>query len=286
MGNFGLRNIDERDGLGAGSVAAEYEIRPAEPVGLVVGYGHALLDGDGGVSDTGNLFMGGGYVDLPTGTRLRASAAHKLRFPSLRQLYAVDGGNDDLDSERCWCYEVGVTQQLPFRTVLGVTGYWLDLKDFIERDDVSDLFENRQDLETRGFELDLVSRPWDPIFLRAGYTFLDAHDRSSGSPFDRLDNRPRHKLDGELRVRFPTDTGVRLAVSWISDTLVYTRLDPPTSHHLDSYALFDVRLDQSFLQERVRLYFGIDNLLDKESEINVAFPQPGRSFYGGFDLRY
>ena len=57
-------------------------------------------------------------VYATTGTRLRGSAAHKLRFPSIRQLYDVDGGNPDLEEERCWCFEVGIEQRLPCKSML------------------------------------------------------------------------------------------------------------------------------------------------------------------------
>jgi len=286
MGLFGARDIDEKSSLGAWSFAWEYELRPTASLGLVLGYGHAFLDGDHGVSDSGNLFLAGAYWDLPTGTRLRGSAARKLRFPSLRQLYATDGGNTDLESERCWCFELGVAQDLPFTTTLGVTGFWLELDDFIERDDGTELFENRQELESRGVEVELANNFFESLLLRFAYTFLDARDRSEDSPFDRLDNRPRHKIDAELRYTFPTHTTFRAAVTWVGDNVVYTRMPPITDHSLDDFTLLDLRLEQSCFDDRVSLYFGVDNVLDEQSEINVAFPQPGRSIYGGFTLRY
>lgn len=278
--------IDARDGLGAWSLGAEYELRPVEPLGLVVGYAHAFLDGEQGVRDDGSLFLAGASLDLPTGTRLRASAAHKLRFPSLRQLYDVDGGNVDLDSERCWCFEAGVTQELGSWLALDVTGFWLDLSDFIERDDDTRIFENRQELESRGIEVAAVATPWEPLLLRAAYTLLDTRDRSAGSPFDRLDNRPRHKVDAEVRGTLPWRMVARVAVTWLGDNLIYSRSDPVRRELTEDFAIFDVRLEQPFLDERLRVYAGVDNLFDEESEINVAFPQPGRVVYGGVDLRF
>jgi len=285
-GNFGFRDINEKNSLGAWSIAAEYELKPIESAGLVLGYGHAFLDGQQDVSDNAFLFLGGAYVDLPTGTRLRASAAHKLRFPSLEQLYAVDGGNLDLESERCWCYEVGISQQIGPNIRFGVTGYWLEINDYIERDDTTNIYDNRKDLQSRGVEVELMSNPWKTLVLRTAYTYLDAHDRSSGSPFDRLDNRPRHKFDAEARYTFPTQTGLRIAMSFYDDILVYSRTAPLRTDHLNSFAILDVRLEQALLSNRMRVYFGVDNVTDEESEINVAFPQPGRSYYGGVDFRF
>ena len=154
-----------------------------------------FLEGDD-IGDDGSLFLAGAYYDFDSGTRLRGSAAHKLRFPSIRQLYEPDYGNPDLDSERCWCFEVAIEQRLPCDTTLALTGYWMELEDFIERLESGDPFENRQELRNRGFEVMAASRPWGPLSLRLTYTFLDARDVSDDSPYDRLHSRPRHKIDG------------------------------------------------------------------------------------------
>jgi vitamin B12 transporter len=286
-GSFAFRSVDEQNSYGVWSLAGEYELKPSEQIGLVLGYGHAFIVGDQSVSDDANLVLVGGYWNLPTKTRLRASAAHKVRFPSLRQFYALDGGNTSLEAERCWCFEVGAAQPLPWlHATLGVTGFWLELRDFIERDDTTDLFENRQKLESRGVEVEVVSHPWKPVVIRTAYTFLDARDVSNGSPYDRLDNRPRHKVDAELRLTAPTGTTFRAAMTWLGDSLIYTRNDPIRSAHLDDFALVDLRLGQALLEDRLRLYFGVDNVTDQESEVNVFFPQPGRTYYGGIELRY
>ncbi|HXV37419.1 MAG TPA: TonB-dependent receptor plug domain-containing protein, partial [Myxococcota bacterium] len=283
-GNFGFRSIDQRDAYSAWSLGGEYELKPLEAVGVTLGYAHAFLDGDGGVDDDGSLFLAGAYWDLPTRTRLRGSAAHKLRFPSLQQLYAANGGNGSLDSERCWCFEAGISQPIGETTTFGITGFWLELRDFIERNDNTNVFQNRQELESRGVELELLSSPWAPLTVRTAYTYLDAHDRSSGSPFDRLENRPRHKVDAEARVRFPTDTTFRAALSYLADNLVYTRNAPFLTDHLDDFAIVDLRLEQELLDDRLQIYFGVDNVGDAQSEINIAFPQAGRTYFGGFDL--
>ena len=151
--------------------------------------------------------------------------ARKIRFPSLRQLYEIDTGNPDLDSERSYNFEVGVEQELPWQTRLALTGFQMELYGFIER--IGDEpFENRERLRMRGFEVTAASRPWEPLFLRLGYTFLDARDIVDDSPFDELQSRPRHKIDAEARYTFPWGTVGRVAVSYVADTFVYTRNEP------------------------------------------------------------
>jgi outer membrane cobalamin receptor len=277
--------IDESNGLGAWSLGLEYEVQPLEAGGIVLGYGHALLEADGGVSDNGSLFLGGAYYDFPTGTRLRGSAARKLRFPSIRQLYEPGYGNPDLEAEHCWCFEVGIEQRLPCHTTLAIMGYWLELRDFIERPPGEDIVTNHQKWRNRGVEVTATTRPWKPFFLRVAYTFLDARDLSDDSTYDRLESRPRHKIDGMAMVTLPWQMYFRVGFTWPLDTLVYSR-DGAQSRHLDDFVLLDLKLEQPLWEDRLRLYVGVDNLLDEEWTYNYGFPQTGRAVFGGLELRY
>jgi outer membrane cobalamin receptor len=280
-----LLDVDESNDLGAWSLGLEYEVQPLESLGFVLGYGHAFLDGAGSVSDNGSLFLGGAYYDFPSGTRLRGSAAHKLRFPSIRQLYDIDGGNPNLEPERCWCFEVAIEQRLPCDTTLALVGYWMELEDFIERLTSGDPFENRQELRNRGFEVTAASRPWEPLLVRLAYTFLDARDVSEDSPYDRLHSRPRHKIDGLAVVTLPWRIDFRAGFTWALDTLVYSRRGPLTSRYLDDFVLVDLKIDQRLWEDKLRLYVGVDNVLDEEWTYNYGFPQAGRTIYGGLELR-
>lgn len=286
QGGGSYDDIDERHDLGAWSLGVEYELQPLEQAGIVLGYGHAFLEADQGVSDNGSLFLAGAFYDLPTRTRVRASAAHKLHFPSIRRLYDPDGGNLELDSERCWCVEAAVEQSLPYRAKLIVTGFWLELRDYIEKLQDGDPFENRPELRHLGVEVEAVSRPWEPLFLRAVYSYLDARDASDDSPYHRLDNRPQHKLDAEVRYTFPWKwkTELRAALTWGADSIIYSR-DATMTRELDDFVLLDLRLEQWLLGNRLRAYVGVENVLDEEWSINYGFPNPGRTFFGGLELR-
>jgi outer membrane cobalamin receptor len=238
------------------------------------------------VSDNGSLFLAGAYYDFPTGTRLRGSAAHKLRFPSIRQLYEEpDYGNPDLEAERCWCFEIGIEQRLPCDTTLAVTGYWLELRDFIERPPGEKTVTNHQEWRNRGVEVTATSRPWEPLLLRLAYTFLDAHDLSQDPDYDRLPSRPRHKIDAVAIVTLPWQMDFRVGFTWALDTLIYAEEEGFGSRHLDDFVLLDLKLEQPLWEDRLHLYVGVDNLLDEEWTYNYGFPQAGRAVFGGLRLR-
>ena len=131
-----------------------------------------------------------------------------------------------------------------------------------------------------------TSRPWDPLLLRVAYTFLDARDVSAGSPYDRLHNRPRHKLDGVAMITLPWQMDFRVGVSWSANTSYDSRRGVLRTNRLDDFVLLDLKVVQPFWEDRLRLYAGVDNVLDEEWTYNYGFPQAGRTVFGGIELRY
>ena len=56
--------------------------------------------------------------------------------------------------------------------------------------------------------------------------------------------------------------------------------------NLPDFALLDFSISQLVWEGRIRVYGGVDNTLDQEAVINYGFPQPGRTFFGGVELRF
>ena len=78
----------------------------------------------------------------------------------------------------------------------------------------------------------------------------------------------------------------RTGVSWVADTSIDSRSDPLVTRDLPDFVLLDLKLVQRFWEDRLRVYAGVDNVLDEEWTYNYGFPQAGRTFYGGVELRY
>jgi outer membrane cobalamin receptor len=237
------------------------------------------------VHDDAPILLGGAYVDLPTGTRLRASAARKVRFPSIVQLYSIDGGNRNLDTEVCWCFEAGIEQALPLGSRLELVGFWQELDDFIERG-TTRLFENRQDLRIRGVELAAETRPFEPVLLRASYSYLETEDRSRDALLPRLANRPRHTVDGEARYEHPWHGDLRVGVRHIAGIEQDSRNAPFVLMDLDDFTTVDVRIAQRLFEDHFEVYAGVDDVFDEQGEINFGFPMPGRTVVVGGSVRF
>ena len=276
-GRWDTHHFSEDYDVGIYSTAIEYEVAPLERLGLVFGYSHHWFDKESGGSDNAHGLLAGAHYDLFANTRIKGSAARKIRFPSIRQLYEEDGGNPDLVPERSYNYELGVEQRLFEHTTLELTGFYSDVKDYIEKVDSTDTFENNEKYLFRGFELTAENRFFKNLMLRVGYSFSDTMDRSSGSDKDVLQYRPKHKFTVESQYTFDFGFSVYAGVLRMADQHYYSRSTPLQKAKLDDYTIVNIKLDQAFLENRLHAYVGVDNLTDLRLRRVLWFSPAGQN---------
>ena len=218
---------------------------------------------------------------------MRFNHARKIRFPSIKQLYDGDAGNEDLDTEVTLHYEAGISQQLPFGALLGLTGFIIDAEDFIEKDEY-DENRNYQDIRIKGIESDLSLSPVAELRLRFAITWLDTEDRSSDSQRDELQYRPEWNLTAETRYRFRFGLTAYASVQHIADQYFYDDdgKEPLEKKELDDFTIVKLKLSQQISDTGMELYAGVNNLFDEDYEESYGLPQPGRTIYGGFEYRF
>ncbi|MBU2571683.1 MAG: TonB-dependent receptor [Gammaproteobacteria bacterium] len=282
---FGLRDVDENRSIGVVSTAAELTFSPIENLGIALGYGHHWLFRDDNSSADDSSFIAGAHYDLPTDTRLRASASRKIRVPSIRQLYDGNGGDPNLRFETSYNYEAGIMQQLPGRTQIGVTGFLNDVENFIERDN-DGFFRNFAKYEFQGVEIIGESRFIDDLLLRTSYTYLHSRDRSDTEGRDELQYRPKHKLAFETDYQFGYGFSGYLNVMHVADEYYYSRNLPLQKARLEAYTLLNMKLNYSFFNNQAAIYVGADNILDADYQESYALPQAGRFVYTGARLSF
>ncbi|MCG6955757.1 MAG: TonB-dependent receptor [Gemmatimonadetes bacterium] len=282
---YGLRAYTDGRSLDTYGAALEYQARPVERLGVVAGYMHHWLGRDSGTTGADG-YMAAAYYDLTPGTRLRAAAAHKFRFPTIRQLYDESGGNPGLRTERANVYEVGVSRDLRGDSRVGLSVYRMDVRDYIERPAQGEPFANFQAYRMNGVEVTAETRPLERLSLRGSYSFLDARDDSPGGAREELQYRPRHRVAvaGDYGFRFGTK--LTASVLRIADQFYYTRKDPLEKAQLPAYTLVDARVSQPVLSGRAALYAGASNLLDVAYEDQYGFPQATRVVYGGMSIHW
>lgn len=283
---YTTRSFNEDRTVKVYSAAIEYEVSPFDRLGLVFGYSHHWFKKDTGDSNNDNSFLVGAHYDIFENTRIRGSAARKIRFPSIRQLYEENTGNPNLTTEKSYNYELGVEQQLLERTTLSLTGFYIDVQDYIEKIDSTNTFENNDEYRFQGVELTAQTQYFKNLLLRAGYTFMDTKDKSPNTEKKELQYRPKNKLTFETQYVFGFGLSLYASVMHVADQYFYSRNTPLQKQKLNNYTLVDLKLNQAFLKKRLHIYLGVDNLFDRDYEEAYGFPQAGRTLYAGTEFHF
>jgi outer membrane cobalamin receptor len=266
------------------SIAAEYELTPKGSFAAVVGAGYATQRREGVATDDGlSLLLGATYA-LGTRSSLRGTVARKIRFPTLRDLYAADRGNPELDAERTLDYEVAIERENRTEDLhLELVVFGIEADDFI-RGLPGGILSNLQKTRFRGIEVAARHRLPGETRLHWSYTRLDAENRSSDADVETLQNQPEHKV--AVTVERELSTGLRLRGSalYVADNFALSRTRPTRVMELGDYGVLDLSFSQPLSADRLRLTGRLTNLLDEDYSESIGFPSPGRTLFVGIEL--
>jgi outer membrane cobalamin receptor len=265
------------------STLLQYEATVGKQVGLVLGAGYHWQDREDDRKQDYSYVIGAHYDPFPQ-TRLKASHARKIRFPSLSDLYDPDSGNSGLTPEISKHYEAGIEQGLPVKTSASFTVFHDDIDNFIEKD-ADEISRNFEKYVFNGFEVSLENKVIDNLVVRAAYTFLDTKDKSTGSQRDELQYRPGDKFTVDAVYRFPWGTSLYASVMYLANQYYYDK-NQVEKRRLPNYTVVDLKLSQNLYQDELNLYVGAKNLLDENYEQSYGLPQAGRLIYGGLEYRF
>jgi outer membrane receptor protein involved in Fe transport len=278
--------IDESHTLDRYSTAVQYEVKPLDRLGVVAGYGHHW-QARGAVDEDGFSALAAAHIDLGPATRFKASYGHNVRFPTLRDLYRPSQGNPALVPERADTFQAGVEQRLPRGGVASATAWYTTAHDLIQTDPASGRSTNLAEIRFAGFELAATARVMRALLLRASLTYLDSQDRSREGR-EEQQYTPREKLAAEATYDFGFGLSPYVSFLYLGHQYYYTRnaVTPVLKGRLEDLFLVDFKLTQRLVRNRLSVYVGATNLLDRSYETSYGFPQPGRSVYGGAELRF
>lgn len=267
------------------SAAFEYRFTPLSVLELMAGYSHHWQEPESGSDDDKGSYMIAASLKILENTTVRASYAHKIRFPSIRQLYDADSGNTDLKPEEADNFEIGLTRDLFWDLVLDLSLYHNRIADYIEKNDSTDLFENNDEYEFTGVDLRLSRPILDNGMAGVGYSFMDSEDKSDGALRDDLQYRPRHKLTLDASYTWAFGLTAHADLHHVADQCYYSS-DLTEKGELDDYTLVNLKLEQAFREGAVSVYLGVDNLLDEDYQESYGYPRAGITGYAGMKLRF
>jgi outer membrane cobalamin receptor len=259
----------------------EYSVNPIKPLGIVLGVSHHWFEEEVGSNTDKSGYLVGAYYDITHSTRVRASFARKIRFPSIRQLYDETSGNTNLVPEKSNNYEAGISQRIGEKTTVSLTGFYEDVKNFIEKDDATNIYENHDEYRFDGVELAAETRIIKNLFLKLGYTFMQSKDKSPNTQKDQLQYRPENRLTLEGQYHFGYGISAYMGMLYVGGQYTYSNSTPVLKKSINDYTLCRARLEKAFWNGKMTCYVGVDNLFDVDYYTSYGYPQPGRTFYGG-----
>ncbi len=226
-----------------------------------------------------------------------------FKAPTLRQLSedsvvtscrgaCLIAGNPDLEPEESTNYEISVAYDRR-RWGGSVTAFQNDVENLIDTprgtgvppvgtDPATGLPifvpRNVDRARIRGVEATAYYDILEFARLTANYTFLDARNLDEDT---RLDNRPRHSVNGKLDWFIGRDTTVFLRGEYIGEQRSGTET-------VDGYALFDIGVTHA-LADNFQVRAGVLNIADQrtgDDDDDYPFVERGRTVYVGASVQF
>ena len=274
------------------SVSVEYEVSPVEKMGLVAGYGYSWFKKEGNSDSTGSYLIGLNY-NFTEDTSIRASAADKVRFPSVTQLYDFnDAGNPDLTYEKSMNYELGFEHNISsIKTAFSITGFRRDVENYIAKIEVDngeetiDLNMNHDEYMFQGIEITASNRSIDNLYVGLGYTYMDTEDKSPGSLVDDLQYNPKHKFTLAGQYNFAYDISAYASIERVESQYYYNS-DNTAKGELPDFTIVNLKVEKKLFSKALKIYAGANNIFDENYFESFALPREGRSIYGGIKYSF
>ena len=221
------------------------------------------------------------YKFEKTNTRLKASVGKGIKAPTLYQLYSPYG-NEDLDAETSFSWDLGIEQALFDKSlIINLTYFFNDIDDYIDFYDNGtpsnyddDHYSNIKTLETKGVESTIDWYASEYFTINLGYTYTDSKDASN----ERKARIPLHKGSMGISV-YPVDNLT------FNTNVIYTSQRDDTAETLGEYTLVNVATSYQ-INDRFEIFGRVNNLFDEDYEEIAGYGTAGVSVYAGVKLTF
>lgn len=216
-----------------------------------------------------------GSYAFDTGTRLHSSLGTGFRSPSLYELYDPFAGNDTLQPEESFSFDIGVEQRfLDDRMIADVTFFHLDIDnliDYVNFGYVQTPGRSRQ----QGVEASVIYDVNEWLALGAAYTYTSTRD-ANGNRNVRV---PRHEIG--------LSAAYRPAEKWTisADAKIAVDTVDAGAFELDDYVLVNAKVAYQ-ATESTEFYVRAENLLDQDYQTVRGYNTPGFGAFAGFKSRF
>ena len=209
-------------------------------------------------------------------TALKAVVSKGFRNPTIREMYMFPPQNPNLDPERLMSYELSLSQKLLGYTLgFDVNIFYINGDNAIQTvmRDGKPLNVNTGSIENYGLEVASFYKAAPNLRFSANYSWLNMTYK--------VEAAPEHKLYAGI--------DYSLSKWWFASGIqhignLYTSV-APTNTVKDSFTLWSVRVAYS-ISKLLELSVKGENLLAQKYEINMGYPMPRATVFGGVNLRF
>jgi len=205
---------------------------------------------------------------------IKVSASKGFRYPTIRELYMWQPANPDLHPESMWCYEGSYLGRFPAAKLdLEVTAYYQQGSNLIQTigQYPNIRYENTGEFTHYGLELAGSWHPWEWMVIESNYSWLHLDKPVTAAP--------EHQFFTSINYR-QSKFASKLSGMYIHG--LYTNTSPES---IENYFLLNARVSYTLL-DMLTLWLSGENLLNREYEINYAYPMPGISVIAGIDINF
>ena len=207
-------------------------------------------------------------------TSLRANVGKGFRNPTIREMYMFPPQNPDLQAERLVNYELSVNQYLLDKDLsVGMNVFYIDGENGIQTimQEGKPLNVNTGKIENYGLELLSSYRVNPNLSFNANYSWLHMKYK--------VEAAPKHKVHfgaNYTKNKWQISSGLQYV------GCLYTAVGATETS--ESFTLWNVRLIYSPIK-RIDLYVKGENLLAQKYEVNLGYPMPRTTIFGGIKLK-
>lgn len=223
-----------------------------------------------------------------TDTKLKGSVGTGFKPPTLAELFQNFPsfnffGNPNLKPETSVGYDLGFEQMtLAKRVQFGATYFHNNIDNLITINETATSYENVGKAPAYGVESFAAYTPWEPLTLRADYTFLIAKD-------DILDQellrRPKNKASLNMAWHVTEAAVLSATLLYVGPWVDVNRAGTVSDLFANGYTI--VNLAGSYdLGNGLTAYARIDNLFDRHYQDPIGFLRPGLGVFVGLRIAF
>ncbi|MFH1715300.1 MAG: TonB-dependent receptor [Elusimicrobiota bacterium] len=223
--------------------------------------------------------------------KFSASSGKSFRAPTFEDLYYPEDtylkGNEGLSPETAWVYDLGVEYKYNDALVTSFTLYRSDIKDMIEWApiDPSDLMSkwtptNIEEAYNQGVEVEVINKITTGLKQKFNYTYLESESKIPGrTSYSRLQYTPNNKISYVIDYSCSCGFDFMFHLTFVDDQK-WGEMD---FQKIPAYVVADLALKKNI--NSVSFYAKINNIFDKMYQTRIGYPIPGRTIYGGVQIK-